>query len=344
MQYRRLGSTGIEVSTLCLGSMMFGAWGNTDEAECHRIVHTALDAGVNFVDTADVYAFGEAEQILGRALKGRRDEVVLVSKVHNQMPGEPLDRNRRGNSRVWIARAVEESLRRLETDYLDVYLMHRPDPAVDIDDTLGALSDLVHQGKVRAIGTSSFPAEEIVEAQWAAQRRHRERFVVEQLSYSILARHAEAAVLPIAMRHGMGVMVWSPLNGGWLTGKYRAGAAPAGDSRAMTNAEHFDFADEQIRDRKLEVVEALVTLAQDEGCSLIELALRFVLAHPGVSSAIMGPRTHDQLLGQLAAAESSISAGALDRIDELVAPGSLINPTDIGYNPQALSDPSVRRR
>jgi aryl-alcohol dehydrogenase-like predicted oxidoreductase len=344
MQYRTLGRTGIEVSALCLGSMMFGAWGNTDEAECHRIVHTALEAGINFVDTADVYAFGESEEILGRALKGRRDEVVLVSKVHNRMPGESLDRNRRGNSRVWIARAVEDSLRRLGTDHLDVYLVHRPDPAVDIDETLGVLSDLVRQGKVRAIGTSSFPAEEIVEAQWVAQRRHRERFLVEQLSYSILARHAEAAALPTAQRHGMGVMVWSPLNGGWLTGKYRAGAAPAGDSRAMTNADHFDFADEEIRGRKLEVVESLIALAQDEGCSLIELALRFVLAHPGVTSAIMGPRTHDQLLGQLAAADRPISAAALDRIDQLVPPGSALNPADVGYTPAALADPAARRR
>lgn len=222
MRYRILGGTGIEVSELCLGSMMFGAWGNTDEAECHRIVSTALDAGVNFVDTADVYAFGESEEILGRALKGRRDDVVLVSKFHNQMPGRPLDRNRRGNSRLWITRAVEDSLRRLRTDHLDVYLVHRPDPRTGIEETLGALSDLVRAGKVRAIGTSSFPAEEIVEAQWAARRAYRERFTVEQLSYSVLARHAEAAALPTAQRHRMGVMVWSPLSGGWLTGKYRA--------------------------------------------------------------------------------------------------------------------------
>lgn len=344
MRYRSLGRSGIEVSELCLGSMMFGAWGNTDEAECHHIVHTALDAGVNLFDTADVYAFGQSEEFLGRALMGRRDEVVLVSKVHNAMPGQSLDRNRCGNSRVWIARAVEDTLRRLGTDYLDVYLVHRPDPAVDIDETLGALSDLVRQGKVRAIGSSSFPAEEIVEAQWAAQRRNRERFVVEQLSYSILARHSEAAALPTAERHGMGVMVWSPLNGGWLTGKYRVGSAPAGDSRAMTNAEHFDFADERVRKRKLEIVEALVALARDEECSLIELALRFVLAHPGVTSAIMGPRTHEQLLGQLAAAEEPISSAALDRIDELVAPGSVLNPADIGYTPPALADPAMRRR
>ncbi|MFH9066743.1 aldo/keto reductase [Streptomyces coeruleorubidus] len=344
MRYRILGGTGIEVSELCLGSMMFGAWGNTDEAECHRIVSTALEAGVNFVDTADVYAFGESEEILGRALKGRRDDVVLVSKFHNLMPGRPLDRNRRGNSRLWIMRAVEDSLRRLRTDHLDVYLVHRPDPRTGIEETLGALSDLVRAGKVRAIGTSSFPAEEIVEAQWAARRGGRKRFTVEQLSYSILARHAEAAVLPTAQRHRMGVMVWSPLSGGWLTGKYRAGSEPAGDSRARTHGDHFDYSDERMRERKLAVVEELVRLAADEGCTLVELALRFVLAHPGVTSALMGPRTHDQLLTQLTAVDRPLSAEALDRIDELVAPGSVLNPRDIGHTPPALETAALRRR
>jgi aryl-alcohol dehydrogenase-like predicted oxidoreductase len=323
---------------------MFGAWGNTDEAECHRMVATALDAGVNFVDTADVYAFGESEEILGRALKGRRDDVVLVSKFHNQMPGEPLDRNRRGNSRLWITRAVEDSLRRLGTDHLDVYLVHRPDPNTDVEQTLSALTDLVRAGKVRAIGTSSFPAEEIVEAQWAAQRGGHERFTVEQLSYSILARHAEAAALPTAQRHRMGVMVWSPLNGGWLTGKYRRDAEPAGDSRARTNGDHFDFADAQVRERKLDVVEELVRIAADEGCTLVELALRFVLAHRGVTSAIMGPRTHDQLVSQLSAVEAPLSESALDRIDALVAPGSVLNSDNVGYTAPALEDATLRRR
>ena len=344
MHYRILGGTGIEVSELSLGTMMFGAWGNTDEAECHRMVATALDAGVNFIDTADVYAFGESEEILGRALKGRRDDIVLVSKFHNQMPGSRLDRNRGGNSRLWITRAVEDSLRRLGTDHLNVYLVHRPDPRTDIQETLGALSDLVRAGKVRAIGTSSFPAEEIVAAQWAAQHGGRERFTVEQLSYSILARHAEAATLPTAQRHRMGVMVWSPLNGGWLTGKYRAGGELAADSRARTHSEHFDFADEQVRERKLAVVEELVRLAADEGCTLVELALRFVLAHPGVTSAVMGPRTHDQLLTQLTAVDRPLSTEALDRIDALVAPGTVLNPRDVGHTPPALETAALRRR
>ena len=344
MHYRKLGSTGIEVSELCLGAMMFGAWGNTDESECHRMVHTALDAGVNFVDVADVYAFGESEEILGRALKGRRDDVVLVSKFHNQMPGEALDRNRRGNSRLWITRAVEDSLRRLGTDHLDVYLVHRPDPDTDVDQTLSALTDLVRSGKVRAIGTSSFPAERIEEAQWVARTRGHERFTVEQLSYSALARHAEAAALPTAQRHGLGVMVWSPLNGGWLTGKYRAGSAPAADSRATTNPDHFDFADEQIRARKLAAVEELVAIADEEGCTLIELALRFVLSHPAVTAAIMGPRTPEQLAGQLGAADAPLSTEALDRIDAVIAPGSVLNPKDVGWDAPELLDPALRRR
>ncbi len=344
MKYRMLGRTGIEVSTLCLGTMMFGAWGNTDEAECHRMVHTALDAGVNFIDTADVYAFGESEQILGRALKGRRAEVVLASKANNVMPGAAGDRNRGRNSRVWLMRAVEDSLRRLDTDYLDLYQLHRPDPDTDIDETLGALSDLIRQGKVRAIGSSTFPAEQLVEAQWTAERRGRERLLTEQPSYSILARHAESAVLPTCERYGLGVLVWSPLNGGWLSGKYRIGASPAPDSRAMTHGDHFDFAAVAVRERKLALVESLLQIAEDEGISLIHLALGFVLSHRAVTAAIMGPRTHDQLTGQLAAADVVISAEALDRIDALVPPGTDANPDNVGYQHPALLDAALRRR
>ena len=343
MQYRPLGRTGIEVSTLCLGTMMFGAWGNTDEAQCHRIVHTALDEGVNFLDTADVYAFGESEEILGRALKGRRDRVVLASKAYNPMPGDPADRNRRGSSRVWLLRAVEDSLRRLGTDYLDLYQVHRPDELTDLDETLGALSTLVQQGKVRAIGTSTFPAEQLVEAQWASERRNRERFSTEQPSYSILARHAEAAVLPACARYGLGVLVWSPLNGGWLTGKYTSTTAPS-DSRASTNGEHFDFGQADIRDRKLAAVAALQAIADDCDVSLIHLALAFVLAHCAVTSAIMGPRTHDQLLGQLGAGDVTLSTETLDHIDAVVAPGVDLNPADVGWQHPALGDPALRRR
>jgi aryl-alcohol dehydrogenase-like predicted oxidoreductase len=344
VRYRTLGRTGIEVSTLCLGAMMFGAWGNPDEKECHRMLHTALEAGVNFVDTADVYAFGESEEFLGRALAGRRDSVVLATKGHNAMPGDGRDRNRRGNSRVWLTRAVEASLRRLGTDYIDLYQVHRPDPNTDIDETLGVLGDLMRQGKIRAIGTSSFPAEDLVEAQWVASDRHRERFTTEQLSYSALARHGEAAVLPTAQRHGLGVLVWSPLNGGWLTGKYRAGQEPAADSRALREKDHFDFADASMRQRKLAAVERIAAIADGAGLSMIHLALAFVLSHPAVTSAIMGPRTEAQLLDQLGAADVELPTEALDAIDEVVAPGELINPTDVGYTPPALAEPALRRR
>jgi aryl-alcohol dehydrogenase-like predicted oxidoreductase len=341
MQYRTLGRTGIQVSTLCLGAMMFGAWGNQDEDECRQIVDASLEAGVNFIDIADVYAAGQSEEIVGRALKGRRDNVIVATKFYNPMGDDP---NRRGSSRRWIITAVEESLRRLQTDWIDLYQAHRPDENTDIDETLSALSDLVQQGKVRAIGSSTFPAEQVVEAQWAAQRNGHQRFATEQLSYSIFARHAEAAVLPTCEKYDLGVMVWAPLNGGWLTGKYRRGQALAGDSRASTNSEHFDFADDAIRERKLDLVDGLDQVAKAAGLSLIQLALGFVLSHPAITSAIMGPRTLDQLLGQLDANEVLLDDDTLDAIDALVAPGSDINPDNIGWTPPALLDPLLRRR
>ncbi len=254
MEYRTLGRTGITVSEMCLGTMMFGDWGTADESECRQMLDTALDAGVNFIDTADEYGFGSSEEMLGRLLRGRRDEVVLATKFHHQM-GAGI--NRRGSSRRWIMTAVEESLRRLQTDYIDLYQAHRPDPETDIDETLGALSDLIAQGKVRAIGTSAFPAEQLVQAQAVSQQRSRERFATEQPSYSIFARHAEAAVLPTALQYGLGVIVWSPLNGGWLTGKYRRGAGAPADSRATRHSEYFDLQDSAIADRKFELVEKL---------------------------------------------------------------------------------------
>jgi aryl-alcohol dehydrogenase-like predicted oxidoreductase len=341
LRTRLLGRTGIRVTPLCLGTMMFGAWGNPDHDDCVRIIHTALDAGVNFLDAADVYAHGETEDIVGRALKGRRDDVVLATKF-----GEPMGsgHNNGGNTRRWIIRAVEASLSRLGTDYIDLYQAHRPDPDTDIDETLGALSDLIQQGKVRAIGTSNFPAEELVEAQWAAQKRGRERFASEQLSYSIFDRHAESALLPVAERHGLGVLVFSPLNGGWLTGKYRPGVEPPADSRARTNGEHFDFRPAEARAAKLSRIEALEAIAADAGVTLIELALGFVLAHRAVTAAIIGPRTQEQLESQLGAAEVTLDAEILDRIDAVVEPGVDLHPAGAGYRPRALSDPTLRRR
>jgi len=337
--HRVLGRTGIKVSPLCLGTMMFGAWGNEDEDECIRMVHTALDAGVNFVDTADVYAFGQSEEILGRALEGRRDDVVVATKFHNGM-GD--DVNMRGNSRRWIARAVEDSLRRLGTDWIDLYQVHRPDPATDIDETLGALSDLVQQGKVRAIGTSTFPAAEIVEAQWVSEHRGRERFSTEQPPYSIFARGVEADVLPTCARHGIAAIVWSPLNGGWLTGKYRRGSGPPPGSRALREPEHFDF-DDPIREAKLDLVESLVALAEESGLSLTHMAQAWVLEHPAVCSGIIGPRTPQQLDEVLGSMDVQLDEDLLDRIDALVPPGTNVNPADSGHVPAGLAVDARRR-
>jgi aryl-alcohol dehydrogenase-like predicted oxidoreductase len=339
VEYRTLGRTGVKVSPLCLGAMMFGAWGNRDHDDCVRIVHRALDAGVNFIDTADVYSAGESEQIVGKAVAGRREQVVIATKFHGPMGSDP---NERGNARRWVLRACEASLRRLGTDWIDLYQVHRPDPDTDIEETLSALSDLVHQGKVRMIGSSTFPAEQIVEAQWAAERRGYERFRCEQPPYSILARGVEAAVLPTCERYGMGVIPWSPLNGGWLSGRYRKGEPIPTEGRAARMPARFDPSRPE-NQRKLELVEALAKLAAECGCSLVHLALRFVLAHPAVSAAIIGPRTLEQLEAQLGAPDAPLDDDVLDRIDELVPPGTNVNPEDAGYTPPSLADAWRRR-
>jgi aryl-alcohol dehydrogenase-like predicted oxidoreductase len=341
MELRTLGHTGTKVSPLCLGAMMFGAWGNPDHDECVRIIHAALDAGVNFVDTADVYSAGESEEIVGKALAGgRRDNVVLATKVHAPMGDDP---NMRGNSRRWITRECEASLRRLGTDWIDLYQVHRPDPSCDVDETLGVLSDLVHQGKIRALGSSTFPAEQIVEAQWVAERRGRERFVCEQPPYSIFVRAVEAAVLPICQQYRMGVIPRSPLAGGWLSGKYRRGAESPSGGRAARIPQRYDPSIPE-NQRKLDLVDDLLKLAAEAGISLVHMAVAFVLEHPAVTAAIIGPRTMDQLNGLLGAADVTIDASVLDRIDELVPPGTNLNEADAGWTPPALTDPSLRRR
>ncbi len=338
MDYRTIGGTGVKVSHLCIGAMMFGAWGNTDHAESVDIIRAALDGGVNFVDTADVYSHGESEEIVGQALKGRRDGVVLATKFHASMGDDP---NLGGNSRRWAHQACEASLRRLGTDWIDIYQVHRPDPAVDIDETLGALSDLVHAGKVRYIGSSTFPASAVVEAQWVAERRNRERFVCEQPPYSIFARGVETDLLPTCARHRMGVIAWSPLNGGWLTGKYRRGQEPPAGSRGARNwAGRFDTPESE---RKLDLVEELLKVASDAGISLAHLAQVWVARHPAVTSAIIGPRTMDHLTDLLAGQDVVLDEATLDRIDELVAPGSNVNAGDAGWSSPAL-EPSARRR
>ena len=339
MERTTLGRTGIQVSRYCLGAMMFGAWGTKDHDDSVRVIHHALDSGINFIDTADVYSAGESEEIVGKALEGgRRENVVLATKVHGRMGDDP---NQYGNSRRWIVREVENSLRRLDTDYIDLYQAHRPDPTVDLDDTLAALSDLVHEGKVRVIGSSTYPAELIVEAQWVAERRGRERFRCEQPPYSIFARGIETAVLPACLKYGMGVIPWSPLAGGWLTGKYRRGEAAPDTNRARRIPERFSY-DLPENQRKLDLVEELLKLAADAGVSLTHLAHAFVLEHPAVTSAIIGPRTMEQLTDVLAGAEVRLSNDVLDRIDKLVPPGTNVNAADAGYYPPSLSR-KVRR-
>ena len=341
MEHHILGRTGVSVSKLCLGTMMFGAWGNPDHDDSIRIIHAALDAGINFVDTADVYSRGESEEIVGKALTGaRRNDVFLATKFHGAMGDEP---NQQGSSRRWIIREVENSLRRLGTDWIDLYQVHRPRIDTDIEETLGALSDLVHQGKVRYIGSSTFPASQIVEAQWVARDRRLERFVTEQPAYSILARAIEGDILPTCERHGMGVLSYSPLTGGWLSGRWRKDAGQQSSTRAERLPERFDLSP-PANQRKLDAVEQLAQLADEAGITLIQLAIAFVLNHPVITAPIIGPRTMEQLESQLAAADVTLDEAVLDRIDEIVPPGTTINEADRGYAPPALTDVALRRR
>jgi len=342
MQQRILGRTGVRVSSLALGAMMFGAWGTRDHAASVRIIHRALDAGIDFIDTADVYSDGESETIVGEALAGgRRDEVFLATKV-----GVPLgeDRRRWGASRRRIIRGVEDSLRRLNTDWIDLYQIHRPDPATDIDETLAALSDLVRAGKIRYFGHSAMPASEIAEAQLIARARGHLPFRSEQPPYSILTRAIEHDVLPTCMRHGIGVATFSPLGGGWLSGRYHTGAdgeGPTSESR-MSRTGRYDMALPE-NQRKLEVVRQLDELATDAGLTLIELALAFAVNHPAVSSVIIGPRTMEHLESQLAAADIRLAADVLDRIDEINPPGVTINHVDNEWS-QPMLQAAARRR
>jgi aryl-alcohol dehydrogenase-like predicted oxidoreductase len=337
MKMRPLGRTGIRVSPYCLGTMMFGQAGNTDRDDCVRIIHRALDAGINFVDTADVYGDGrgESEEIVGTALKGRRDDIVLATKVNGSMGDGP---NRRGSSRRWIVTEVEHSLRRLRTDHIDLYQIHHPDPQTDIEETLSALTDLVRSGKVRVIGTSNLPASEIVEAQWVAERRGLHRFRTEQPTYSILNRGIEREVLPTCQRYGMGVLVWSPLAMGLLTGRYRKGGPAPRNARMNWVPRH--LTDE----RKLDAVEHLIPLAKEAGLSLTHLAMAFAITHPGVTSAIIGPRTMQHLEDLLAGAAVTLDDEVLERIDQIVTPGTDISPLDVSYVPPAIEHAAIRRR
>lgn len=347
MEHRQLGHTGMFVSPLCLGAMMFGAWGERDHDTAIGIIEAALDAGINFIDTADIYSQGESETIVGKALRGRRDSVILATKFHGPMDvpmGAPGgDPNARGNSRRWIIREVENSLRRLQTDWIDLYQVHRPDTGTDDDETLSALTDLQRQGKIRTFGSSTFPAYRMVQDQWISEKRALGRFVCEQPQYSLLNRGVERDVLPVAQTYHMGVIPWSPLAGGWLTGRFRAGQQAPQTHRARLTADRFDLSTPGNQAR-LQVVEQLAVLAESCDLSLIHLALAFVLQHPAVTAPIIGPRTMDQLTSQLGATEVQLGTEVLDRIDEIVAPGTNVADDDNGYRPDALCDPFLRRR
>jgi aryl-alcohol dehydrogenase-like predicted oxidoreductase len=326
--------------------MMFGEWGNRDHDESIKIIHAALDGGINFIDTADVYSAGESEEIVGKALKGRRDDVVLATKYHGSM-GPSL--NERGNSRLWIMREVENSLRRLQTDHIDLYQAHRPDPKTDMAETLGALDDLIQQGKVRYAGASTFPAWMIVESQWVSERRGVARFVCEQPPYSIFVRHHENELFPVTQRYGMGVIVWSPLAGGWLAGKYRRDQNVPPDSRAVRFKERGSPVASRYdptrpgNQRKLDIVEDLLVLADKAGMPLAHMSIAFTLAHPAVTSSIIGPRTLEQLEDLLAGADLRLDDEVLDAIDDLVPPGSVLEGSDMGWVGPWM-EPEARRQ
>ncbi|MEU7869924.1 aldo/keto reductase [Dactylosporangium sp. NPDC049140] len=332
MQYRTLGRTGIKVSPYALGALMYAtSVGNADPGDSIRILHKGLDAGINFVDTADAY--GDSEEVVGKALQGRRDRVVLATKFARPAGEDP---NQQGASRRWIMRAVEDSLRRLQTDYIDLYQVHRPDPSTDVEETLSALSDLIHSGKVRAIGTSGLPPSDIVEAQWVAERRGLERFRTEQPVYSLLNRGIEREVLPVAQRYGLGTLVWGPLGQGLLTGRVRKGGA-----NDLSRARYFKHLNDE---RRLDVVERLVPLAREAGLPMTHLAMAFTIAHPGVTSALLGARTEEQLDDLLAGLDVALTDDVLDRIDEIVPPGTDVGAVDQAYLPPALLVPALRRR
>ncbi|HEU5002231.1 MAG TPA: aldo/keto reductase [Actinomycetota bacterium] len=345
MEYRTLGHTGVRLSSYGLGGMMFGDWGNPDVDECTRMIDLALESGINFIDTADIYSHGQSEEIIGRALRGRRDEVVLATMYSSMSKGP----NERGNSRLWIMRSVESSLRRLKTDYLDLYQLHRPDPATDIEETLTALDDLVHQGKICYVGSSTFPGWELVEAYWVSDKRGLARVTCEQTPYSIFAREPERDVFPVTQRYGMGVLVWSPLDGGWLTGKYSRGRPIPEDSRIARAATwgpkgaaryHLQRPGNQ---NKLDLLEQLATVAEQAGLTMTHMAVAFTLVHPAVTATILGPRTVEQLKDLIGGAMIRLDADTLDAIDRIVAPGSIVERADRGWNPPWMARKTRRR-
>ena len=341
MEFRQLGRTGLTVSRLALGGAMFGGWGDGDEADSIRLIHAALDAGINLVDTADAYSAGESERIIGKALSGgKRDGIVLATKFHNPMGDDP---NRHGNSRRWIFQAVDESLKRLQTDWIDLYQAHRFDFRSDLEETIAALDDLVRAGKIRYFGSSNFAAHVVVEAQWVSESNNLGRFICEQSPYSILARGIEADLLPVCARHGLGVVIWSPLSGGWLSGKYDADNSPESSRRGWITPRRYDMSLPGNR-AKLDALLRLHKLAEASGLGLMDVAIAFVLEHPTVTTVIAGPRSCDQLPAYLSASRIRLDSHILDRIDEIVSPGATFNPGDVVWEPPELVDSRLRRR
>jgi aryl-alcohol dehydrogenase-like predicted oxidoreductase len=339
----------MKVSQLCLGTMMFGEWGEPDHDKAIAIIHRALDSGINFIDTADVYSHGESETIVGKALAGgRRDDVILATKFHNPMAPENrpggVGPNSGGNSRRWIVQEVENSLRRLGTDWIDLYQAHRPDPDTDIEETLSALTDLQRHGKIRAFGTSTYPAHQLVEAQWVAERRNLARFTTEQPPYSIMVRSIEADVLPVAQQYGIGILPWSPLAGGWLTGRYRKNEPVQASPRFAAMRRAASSEPPAVDPVRLEVAESLAVLADEAGLTLVEMALAFVLRHPAVTAPIIGPRTMEQFESQIGAADIVLTEEVLDRIDEIVPPGTSVTRGDGMWKPPSLTTKNLRRR
>ncbi|MCA2207525.1 aldo/keto reductase [Nocardia rosealba] len=339
MQYRTLGRTGVQVSTLALGAMNFGRIGNTGQDEATAIIGAAIEAGINLIDTADAYSDGRSEEMVGKAIAGRRDDLVIATKAYLPMGGDP---NRRGSSRRWLVTALEDSLRRLDVDHVDLYQIHRWDPNTSDEETLSALTDLQRAGKIRYFGSSTFPAYRIVQAQWSAREHHLSRYVTEQPCYSILQRGIESHVLPVTEEYGLGVLAWSPLASGWLSGAIRAGREIT-TNRSGFMPHRFDL-DVPANRAKLEAVEQLAKVADRAGLTMIQLALGFVTAHRAVTSAIIGPRTMEHLHSQLAAADTVLPAEVLDEIDEIVSPGVDLAAEEKYDTPPSILDATLRRR
>ncbi|WP_038343437.1 aldo/keto reductase [Acinetobacter sp. A47] len=341
MKYRYLGRTGLKVSELCLGTLMLGSWGKNNYESSELIIKKALNKGINYFDTADSYSNGESEKILGESLKKlkKRDNVIIATKVNTPMGADP---NSRGSSRRWITKAVEDSLKRLQTDWIDIYQLHRPDPFTDIEETLSVLNDLVKQGKIRYFGTSTFPVSSLVEAQHITKDFNVISPSIEQPPYSILAREIENEVLPICSKYKIGVAVWSPLAGGWLSGKIK-NAADVITDRTKYWGNRYDMSQAK-NQKKLEIVLRLNKICEEFNISLNHLAIAFTLNHPAVTSAIIGPRTLDHLDTLVDAVNLNLSVEILDMIDTVVEAGITVSEDDKGYISPAILNPSLRRR